>query len=90
MLEDLSYQKFVMKNSKILDYPHLSLILRCLGELHAYSFIMRIANPKSFEKFKQMKEPLFNEKLYKENSSLPQQLANVAIKVFLIPVFLDP
>jgi hypothetical protein len=86
MLEDLSHQNFVMKSSKILDYPHLSLTLRCLSELHAYSFIVRVVNPKSFEKFKRMKEPLFNENFYKDNP-LSQHIADIAIKV-LFPRFL--
>jgi len=88
MLEDLSHQNFVMKSSKILDYPHLSLTLRCLGELHAYSFIIRVVNPKSFDKFKQMKEPIFDENLYKNNPR-SQKFAIVAIKVLFILYFLE-
>lgn len=59
MLENLATQGFVMAKSKILDYPHLSLAMRCLGEFHAYSFITRSANPTSFEKLKRIKEHLF-------------------------------
>ncbi|KYQ59526.1 hypothetical protein ALC60_01511 [Trachymyrmex zeteki] len=66
MLENLAPQGFVMAKSKILDYPHLSLALRCLGEFHAYSFITRVANPTSFEKLK-MEEHLFTERLADNN-----------------------
>ncbi|KAL0111330.1 hypothetical protein PUN28_012906 [Cardiocondyla obscurior] len=61
MLENLSPDGFVMAKSKIMDYPHLNLTLRCLGELHAYSFITRVANPTGFEKLKQMDDPIFSE-----------------------------
>ncbi|XP_011871470.1 PREDICTED: uncharacterized protein LOC105564015 [Vollenhovia emeryi] len=61
MLENLTPRGFVMAKSKILDYPHLRLAFRCLGEFHAYSFITRYANPKSFEKLKGMEENLFVE-----------------------------
>ncbi|XP_011702312.1 PREDICTED: uncharacterized protein LOC105458579 [Wasmannia auropunctata] len=61
LLENLTPQGFVMAKSKIMDYPHLSLAMRCLGEFHAYSFITRAANPASFEKLQRIEEPLFNE-----------------------------
>lgn len=48
-----------MAKSKIMDYPHLRLVIRCLGEFHAYSFIIRAANPMSFEKLKRMEEHVF-------------------------------
>lgn len=63
MLENLTPQGFVMAKSKIMDYPHLSLALRCLGEFHACSFITRSVNPTSFDKLRRMKEPLFYEQL---------------------------
>lgn len=48
-----------MAKSKIMDYPHVSLALRCLGEFHAYSFITRYADPTSFERLKEIEEPVF-------------------------------
>ncbi|XP_026830633.1 uncharacterized protein LOC105274771 [Ooceraea biroi] len=80
MLEDLSLQGFVMKGSKILDYPHVSLALRCLGELHAYSFVIRAANPEMFEKFQRMQEPLVDENFYNNNAFRSKELAKVVIK----------
>ncbi|XP_011641211.1 uncharacterized protein LOC105429745 [Pogonomyrmex barbatus] len=59
MLENLAPQGFVMAKSKIMDYPHASLALRCLGEFHACSFITRSADPTSFEKLRRMKEHVF-------------------------------
>ncbi|KYN09891.1 PREDICTED: uncharacterized protein LOC108769389 [Trachymyrmex cornetzi] len=67
ILENLAPQGFVMAKSKILDYPHLRLALRYLGEFHAYSFITRVANPTSFEKLK-MKEHMFSQQLADNNS----------------------
>ncbi|XP_036146114.1 uncharacterized protein LOC105840589 [Monomorium pharaonis] len=66
LLENLTPQGFVMSKSKIMDYPHLKLVMRCLGEFHAYSFITQAANPTGFEKMRQMKEHVFREV---ENSS---------------------
>ncbi|XP_011143871.2 uncharacterized protein LOC105185799 isoform X3 [Harpegnathos saltator] len=59
VLENLMLKGFTMKSSRIMDYPHVSLTLRSLGEFHAYSFITRVADPINFNKLKQMKEPLF-------------------------------
>ncbi|XP_036146115.1 uncharacterized protein LOC118646716 [Monomorium pharaonis] len=61
LLENLTPQGFVMSKSKIMDYPHLKLVMRCLGEFHAYSFITKAANPTAFEKMRQMKEHIFLE-----------------------------
>lgn len=69
MLENLATQGFVMAKSKILDYPHLSLAMRCLGEFHAYSFITRSMNPTSFEKLKRIKEHLFGQKPANDNNN---------------------
>ncbi|KYM98291.1 PREDICTED: uncharacterized protein LOC108777664 [Cyphomyrmex costatus] len=80
MLEDLTPQGFVMATSKILDYPHLSLALRCLGEFHAYSFITRVADPISFEKLK-MKEHLFTQKLYDNSEDKQKNMLKVLIDV---------
>lgn len=42
-----------------MDYPHMSLVLRYLGEFHAYSFLIRASNPTEFEKLK-LKEPIYD------------------------------
>jgi len=85
MLENLAPQGFVMAKSKILDYPHLSLALRCLGEFHAYSFITRVTNPTNFEKLK-MKEHLFNKRLVDniddKEKDLSKMLVELVFKVF--------
>ncbi|XP_020280807.1 uncharacterized protein LOC109853285 [Pseudomyrmex gracilis] len=52
ILEDLTSEGFVLKGSTLMDYPHLSLALRCLGEFHAYSLITRAENPTAFEQLK--------------------------------------
>jgi hypothetical protein len=81
MLEYLTPQGFVMAKSKILDYPHISLALRCLGEFHAYSFITRAANPTSFEKLRRMEEPLFiREETTEENLSYLKTLTDIVLK----------
>lgn len=82
MLENLTQQGFVMKNSKILDYSHAILALRCLGEFHAYSFITRLANPTDFDKLKQMKEPVFFQQPH-DDRSIVKNLNNIVIKVEL-------
>ncbi|XP_025985839.1 uncharacterized protein LOC105200846 [Solenopsis invicta] len=61
MFESLTPQGFVMSETKIMDYPHASLAIKCLGEFHAYSFITRAANPAGFEKLRQMKDPIFQQ-----------------------------
>ncbi|TGZ51452.1 Uncharacterized protein DBV15_02200 [Temnothorax longispinosus] len=88
MLENLTPQGFMMAKSKIMDYPHLSLALRCLGELHAYSFITRSANPMGFEKLKRMQEPLFSQEFAEKKADkdnigniVTQRLTNVILKV---------
>lgn len=77
-----------MAKSKVMDYPHLSLALRCLGEFHACSFITRYANPTSFEKLKRMEEPAFHSSVNSENEdmfkSIQKGLTDVVLKVFLI------
>ncbi|XP_020280711.1 uncharacterized protein LOC109853230 [Pseudomyrmex gracilis] len=57
---NLQPEGYVMTKSRILDYPHMSLALRCLGEFHAYSFLTRVSNPIGFEKLK-LKEHLYEE-----------------------------
>lgn len=78
MLENLTQQGFVMKNSKILDYSHAVLALRCLGEFHAYSFITRLMNPTDFDKLKQIKEPIFQQS-YKDTDEV-KNLGKIIIK----------
>lgn len=95
MLKDLTPEGFVMAKSKIMDYPHLRLALRCLGELHACSFIIRYADPTSFEKLKRIDEPVFSrEPLFSEqptNShtiSVQKGLIDIVLKVciyFVVP-----
>ncbi|XP_012054241.1 PREDICTED: uncharacterized protein LOC105617285 [Atta cephalotes] len=80
MLENLAPQGFVMAKSKILDYPHLSLALRCLGEFHAYSFITRVTNPTNFEKLK-MKEHLFNKRLVDNIDDKEKDLSKMLIEL---------
>ena len=89
MLENLSPQGFVMAKSKILDYPHLSLALRCLGEFHAYSFITRVANPTSFEKLK-MEEHMFNKRFAGNTNNTEKYLKMVIELVFKVLWHFDP
>ncbi|XP_020280808.1 uncharacterized protein LOC109853286 [Pseudomyrmex gracilis] len=63
IFENLQCKGFVMTKSRILDYQHMSLALRCLGEFHAYSFLTRASNPIGFEKLK------LTEHLYEEGDS---------------------
>lgn len=86
MLEDLTPQGFIMAKSKILDYPHLRLALRCLGEFHACSFITRYADPKSFEKLKRIEEPMFLQKSESQqdtdkNVKVQKALVDIVLKV---------
>lgn len=60
ILEDLKCEGFTMNSSKMLDYEHLSLTIRCLGQFHAYSFVGRMKHPELFEKLKCLTEPLFH------------------------------
>ncbi|KAG7196968.1 hypothetical protein KM043_000233 [Ampulex compressa] len=59
LLEDLSMKGYTMKDSKMMDYPHLSLALKSLAQFHAYSFAIRAQRPKDFAELSQIKEPLF-------------------------------
>ncbi|XP_051169325.1 uncharacterized protein LOC127286789 [Leptopilina boulardi] len=59
ILEDLRTEGFVLKETKLLDYPHAVLVAQHLGRFHAYSFALRDKKPKEFENFRKIKEPLF-------------------------------
>lgn len=83
LLENLTQQGFVMKNSKILDYSHATLALQCLGEFHAYSFITRLANPTDFNKLKQMEEPVFFPQSHNDDGDIVKNLSNIVIKALI-------
>lgn len=93
MLENLACQGFVMAKSKIMDYPHLSLTFRCLGEFHACSFITRFANPTSFEKLKRMEEPAFprqtNDFPENEFKELLKGITDIVLQVLRISLIGD-
>jgi hypothetical protein len=61
-----------------MDYPHASLVIKCLGEFHAYSFITRAANPAGFEKLRQMKDPIFRRP--DENSEAPPEMDRIKME----------
>ncbi|XP_032682297.1 uncharacterized protein LOC116849347 isoform X2 [Odontomachus brunneus] len=83
ILGNLTLEGFTMKSSRIMDYPHVSLALRYLGEFHAYSFITRVADPISFDKLKQMEEPLFCRKSNFENDEYIHHICSIVGKVLL-------
>ncbi|XP_014487869.1 PREDICTED: uncharacterized protein LOC106751483 [Dinoponera quadriceps] len=83
ILENLMVKGFTMKSLRIMDYPHVSLALRCLGEFHAYSFITRAADPISFNKLKEMKEPLFSRILNYERDEYIINVCNIIGKALI-------
>lgn len=84
ILENLAVKGFKMKSSRIMDYPHVSLALRSLGEFHAYSFIIRIADPISFDKLKQIPNPIFFDTSSQnvENDEYIKHMCSLIGKVF--------
>lgn len=59
IMEDLNAKGYVMKESKLLDYSHATMAVRCLGKFHACSFALRDKRPEEFELLKKIEEPLF-------------------------------
>lgn len=70
-----------MKNSRLMDYPHAALTIRRLGELHAYSFALRAADPASFDRLKQMEEPMFPRQDSVREARIPQEKVDLVAKV---------
>lgn len=70
-MEDLKNEGYVLKGTKLLDYPHAVLAAQHLGRFHACSFALRDKRPTELEKFRKIKEPFFFESgCYKENIDL--------------------
>lgn len=88
VLEDLKIKNFIMRETKFLDYPHVRLVLRCLGKFHAYSFAIRDKKPDAFEMLKSIKESLFysettttiNKDMYARTLALCDIVAKVKLR----------
>ncbi|XP_051169346.1 uncharacterized protein LOC127286798 [Leptopilina boulardi] len=81
ILEDLKTQGFVLKKTKVLDYPHAVLAMRHLGRFHGYSFAIRDKKPAALETFQKMKEAFFHKSgCFTENINLILDAAIVAVE----------
>lgn len=87
-MEDLTRKGFTMKDSKLMDYLHVSLAIKRLGVFHAYSFILRIADPMSFEKMKDLEDPMFERK-YRNNPNIlvKKETVDIVAKVIRNSLF---